>query len=102
MPKPKREGGNPDLHALFEEFDGRLISPGGAAALLGLSRKTVDTLCKRGRLRRFEGPEEKGPGEVGGWGPRWVYIPLADVATYAEQVGRPFPEGSWVSGMRLT
>jgi hypothetical protein len=101
MPKPNREGGSPDLHALFEEFDGRLISPGGAAALLGLSRKTVDTLCKRGRLRRFEGPEEKGAGGIGSWGPRWVYIPLVDVAAYAEQVGRPFPKGSWVSGMRL-
>jgi hypothetical protein len=101
MPKAQRDQGHPDLLALFEEFDGRLISPGGAAGLLGVSRKTVDTLCSRGRLRRFEGPDEKGPKGFGSWGPRWVYIPLVDVAAYAEQVGRPFPKGTWVSGMHL-
>jgi hypothetical protein len=103
MAKAKREGGNPDLHALFEQFDGRLISPGGAAGLLGVSRKTVDTLCKRGRLRRFDGPHEtSGPRGMVDWGPRWAYIPLEDVAAYAEAVGRPFPKGTWIGNTRLT
>lgn len=92
MPQAEREGGDPELHRLFEEFDARLVSPGGAANLLGVSRKTVDTLCARGMLRRFVGPEDKA--RLGAsWGPRWVYIPLVDVAAYAERVGRPFPGG---------
>jgi hypothetical protein len=102
MPKAKRDGGDPELHELFVQFDFRLVSPGGAAALLGLSRKTVDTLCKRGRLRRFDGPHMKsGPVGIVDGGPRWAYIPLVDVAKYAEEVGRPFPKGTMAYGARL-
>jgi len=54
MPKVNRDSGDAELQELFERFDGRLVSPGGAAALLGISRKTVHTLGKRGRLRVFE------------------------------------------------
>lgn len=82
------------LQALFEEFDGRLISPGGAAGLLGISRKTIHELGRRGRLRMFRGPDlttKFGPLKLEE-GPRWVYIPLEDLAKYAEEVGRPFPE----------
>jgi hypothetical protein len=91
MPAAKREGGDPELHRIFEEFNAQLVSPGGAANLLGVSRKTVDTLCARGVLRRFTGPEDKGRFGTT-WGPRWAYIPLRDVAAYAERVGRPFPK----------
>jgi hypothetical protein len=97
MAKAKREGGDPDLHGLFEKFKGQLVSPGGAAALLGVSRKTIYTLGKRGRLRVFEGPHKRIARGLIDEGPRWVYIPIADVAQYAEEVGRPFPEGTWVS-----
>src|SRR4051794_4174310 len=97
MPEAQSPAGDPELHRLFEQFDGRLISPGGAAALLGVSRKTVHTLGKRGRLRVFTGPEEKLAKGMLSAGPRWVYIPLEDVAAYAEEVGRPFPEGSWAN-----
>jgi len=95
MPKAIRDSGDENLQRIFEEFDGRLVSPGGAAALLGVSRKTVHTLGKRGRLRVFEGPEIKHVGGLVTEGPRWVYIPLVDVARYAEEVGRPFPKGTW-------
>lgn len=95
MPQAKHESGDEDLHALFERFDGRLTSPGGAAALLGVSRSTIHTLGKRGRLRVFEGPEIRHAGGLITEGPRWVYIPLEDVARYADEVGRPFPRGSW-------
>ena len=97
MAKAKREGGDPDLHALFEKFNGQLVSPGGAAALLGVSRKTIYTLGKRGRLQVFEGPHNRIARGLIDEGPRWVYIPVADVARYAKEVGRPFPEGTWVS-----
>jgi hypothetical protein len=82
------------LQALFDEFDGRLISPGGAAGLLGVSRKTIHELGRRNRLRMFRGPDSIiGKGILkANEGPRWVYIPLEDVARYAEEVGRPFPE----------
>lgn len=79
------------LQKLFDEFDGKLISPGGAAGLLGVSRKTIHELGRRKRLRMLRGPDEKiARGLING-GPRWVYIPLEDIAQYAEEVGRPFP-----------
>lgn len=89
MPKAERDEGDPQLRELFERFNGQLVSPGGAANLLGISRKTVHTLGERRKLRVFTGPAE------GRWGPKWIYIPLVDVAAYAEQVGRPFPKGHW-------
>jgi excisionase family DNA binding protein len=85
-----RDEGDPRLRELFERFDGRLVSPGGAAALLGISRSTIRTLEKRGRLRVYRSAEDAG-GRMRKEGPKWVYIPLEDVEAYAEHVGRPFP-----------
>jgi hypothetical protein len=85
MPDAQRSEGDPELRKLFEQFEGRLISPGGAAALLGLSRKTIHTLGKRGELRVFTSPE------VNNWGPRWAYIPLEDIHAYGKKVNRPVP-----------
>jgi hypothetical protein len=84
MPDANRESGDPKLARLFEEFGGRMVSPGGAAALLGLSRQTIHTLCKRGEVRAFRSDEE----EVRDL-PKWVYIPLDDIYSYGERVGRP-------------
>src|SRR5437868_116757 len=92
MPKAERDAGDARLHEVFERFNAQVVSPGGAAALLGLSRKTIHTLCKRGRLRSFSGPEKKSARGLINEGPRWVYIPVIDIARYAEDVGRPFPE----------
>src|SRR4051812_11900868 len=69
-----------ELQRLFEDFDGKLISPGGAAGLLGVSRKTIHELGRRGRLRMYRGPDEKVLKGLVDAGPRWVYIPLEDVA----------------------
>lgn len=80
------------LQALFDKFDGRLISPGGAAGLLGVSRKTIHELGRRGRIRMFRGPDAKHLKGMVTAGPRWVYIPLEDLAKYAAEVGRPFPK----------
>jgi hypothetical protein len=85
MPEAKREGGDPRLIALFDKYGGRLVSPGGAAALLGLSRQTIHTLCKRGELRAFAS-DQKADGTYNT--PRWVYIPLDDIEAYGERVGR--------------
>jgi hypothetical protein len=71
-------------------FDGRMVSPGGAAAALGLSRKTIYTLGERGVLRVFRGEWDE---KHGGDGYKWVLIPNEDVAAYAERVGRPVPKG---------
>jgi excisionase family DNA binding protein len=84
MPERSKGSGDEKLASLFAEFDGRMVSPGGAANLLGLSRKTIYTLCKRGELRAFRSDEL-----AVGTTPRWVYIPLADVRDYARKVGRP-------------
>ena len=40
----------------------------------------------------FRGPDEKMLKGIVNAGPRWVYIPLDDLAAYAAEVGRPFPE----------
>ena len=80
------------LRELFGRFKGQLVSPGGAAALLGLSRKTIHTLGEQGKIRVYRSAgDEKGRMGVN-WGPKWVYIPLVDLRAYAERVGRPFPE----------
>jgi hypothetical protein len=84
MPEASRDQGDEKLAELFAEFEGKLVSPGGAAALLGLSRKTIYTLCKRQDLRAFRSDDL-----AMGTTPRWVYIPLVDVRDYAEKVGRP-------------
>jgi hypothetical protein len=84
VPEANRSSGDPKLVALFEKYGGRLVSPGGAAGLLGLSRQTVHTLCKRRELRAFRSDEEEGRDL-----PKWVYIPLDDVYAYGERVGRP-------------
>jgi hypothetical protein len=84
MPEANRSAGDPKLARLFEEFGGRMVSPGGAAALLGLSRQTIHTLCKRDELRAFRSDEEASRDL-----PKWVYIPLDDVYAYGDRVGRP-------------
>jgi hypothetical protein len=93
-----RDGGDPELLALFDEFDARLVSPGGAANLLGVSRKTIYTLGKRGELRVFRSSEKDPLSETG---TAWAFIPVIDVARYAQKVGRPFPMG-WLRGIELS
>jgi hypothetical protein len=89
MAEPERNEGDPQLRKLFEEFDGRMISPGGAATLLGLSRKTIYTLGKRGVIRVFHSSDNDRWSETG---KRWAFIPLDDLEAYAKRVGRPFPK----------
>ena len=84
MAEANRAGGDPKLIALFDRYGGRLVSPGGAAALLGLSRQTIHTLIKRGEFRAFRSDEE-----VHRDMPKWVYIPLDDIEAYGDRVGRP-------------
>lgn len=84
MAEANRQSGDPKLARLFEEYGGRLVSPGGAAALLGLKRQTIHTLCLRGELRAFRSDEEASRDL-----PKWVYIPLDDIYAYGERVGRP-------------
>ena len=90
MAEANADEGDPKLRNLFEEFHGQLVSPGGAAALLGVSRQTIHTLGGRGKLRMFRSDDEVG-GRVIKGGPRWVYIPLEDVQRYGHEVGRPVP-----------
>ena len=47
------------LHELFEKFNAQLISPGGAAALLGLSRKTIHTLGEQGKIRVYRSADDE-------------------------------------------
>jgi hypothetical protein len=87
-----KDEGDPQLTKLYEEFQGKLISPGGAAGLLGLSRKTIHTLGERGTIRVFRSDDEA-RGRLGvSYGPKWVLIPLIDLKAYAERVGREFPD----------
>jgi hypothetical protein len=96
MADAAKEAGDEKLAELFAQFGGHVVSPGGAAALLGLSRKTIYTLCKRDELRAFRSDDL-----AAGTTPRWVYIPIVDIRDYAEKVGRPIAgiEG-WLPGSR--
>jgi hypothetical protein len=76
MPEAKQDQGDPELHALFEEFEGKLTSPGGAAQLLGVSRKTIYTLGQRGVIRVFHSSKKHRASETGR---RWAFIPLEDL-----------------------
>jgi hypothetical protein len=83
MPSAKRPRGDPELAELFDRFEGHLVTPSTAAALLGISRLTVHTLCTRGQLRALRGPSETGNTDV-----EWILIPLEDVRAYAVRTGR--------------
>jgi excisionase family DNA binding protein len=79
------------LHELMEHHDWRMISPGGVANLLGVSRQRVHNMITDGTIRAYRSEDERrkfGPITVNS-GPRWVYIPLSDVEAYANRVGRP-------------
>lgn len=91
MAEANQNEGDPRLRELFERFSGQLVSPGGASALLGVSRSTVATLTQRGEVRAFRSTDDAG-GRLLKEGPKWVYIPLIDLKRYAAKVGRPFPE----------
>lgn len=92
MPKPTHNEGDPVLHELFEKFNAQMVSPGGAAALLGLSRKTIHTLGEQGKIRVYRSSDDV-KGRFGAvHGPKWVFIPVVDLREYAKRVGRPFPE----------
>lgn len=92
MAKPTQNETDPVLYEIFEKFNAQVVSPGGAAALLGLSRKTIHTLGERGKIRVYRSSDNV-KGRFGAdQGPRWVYIPIVDLREYARRVGRPFPE----------
>jgi hypothetical protein len=87
-----RDEGDPVLRELFEKFNAQMVSPGGAAALLGLSRKTIHTLGEQGKIRVYRSAEDS-KGHLGVvHGPKWVFVPTIDLREYAKKVGRPFPE----------
>lgn len=78
------------LVRLFDEFGGRLISPGGAASMLGVSRQRLYELIDLGRLRCFRTDDVRakwGPFTLNE-GPKWAYIPLDDIEHLAAELGR--------------
>lgn len=91
MAKAAKNHGDIELNELFDTFNAQLVSPGGAAGLLGVSRQTIYTLCRRGDLRLFKGPEIKRAKGIINEGPAWGYIPVQDVALYADRVHRLTP-----------
>jgi Helix-turn-helix domain len=92
MPAAKRDSGDPELAELFDRFEGHLVTPSGAVALLGVSRQTIHTLCARGQLRGFRGPSKRGAQAA----PSWTYIPLSDIRDYAIRRGRSnMPMEQW-------
>jgi hypothetical protein len=82
------------LHALFDQFGGRLISPGGAARMLGVTRPRVHELVRGGRLRLYRSHDVVERLKLGPFnlkapaGPKWGYIPLDDVYALMEAQGK--------------
>lgn len=93
MAKAAGNEGDPVLRELFEKFNAQMVSPGGAAALLGLSRKTIHTLGEQGKIRVYRSADDERGRFGASHGPKWVFIPVVDLREYARRVGRPFPEG---------
>jgi excisionase family DNA binding protein len=84
VPRPRRASGDLELVLLFDRFQGRLVTPAGAAALLGVSRQTIHTLCDRGQMRALRGGQASAT--------HWTYLPLEDVHAYAVRTQRSTPE----------
>jgi hypothetical protein len=79
VPRPRLTSGDLELVQLFDQFEGRLVTPAGAATLLGLTPQTVHTLATRGTIRVLRGGSPR---------KQWTYIPLVDVRIYAIRTGR--------------
>ncbi len=88
MPKAEQNGGDPALHALFERFNAQVVLPGARRRPRTIPQ-AVYTLGQRGRIRVFHSSEKDKWSETGA---KWTYIPIIDLARYADDVGRPFPE----------
>ena len=102
--RAKREGGTgtiwlnsmEEFRQVCDYFHGQVVSPGGAAAMLGVSRAMISHLEKNDKIRvyRFIAQEEEFVDE-----PYWVrvlfgvkgqyaWIPIDDIVNYAKSVGR--------------
>jgi hypothetical protein len=104
MRRAKKEGGTgtiwlksmQEFHDVCDYFEGAVLSPGGAAGELGVSRAMIHLLEKEGKIRayRFIPPDDELDDE-----PYWVrvlfgvkrpyiWIPIEDIVRYAKEVGR--------------
>jgi len=102
--RAKREGGTgtiwlksmQEFRDVCDYFESAVVSPGGAADILGVSRAMINHLEKQGKIRvfRFIAPDEELVEE-----PYWVrvlfgakgqyaWIPIEDIVKYALSVGR--------------
>ncbi len=102
--RAKKEGGTgtiwlksmQEFRDVCDYFESAVVSPGGAADMLGVSRAMVNHLEKQGKIRvfRFIAPDDELDDE-----PYWVrvlfgvkgqyaWIPIEDIVEYAKEVGR--------------
>ena len=99
----KKEGGNGTIWIRYDEFEkvadyyeGALVSPGGAADMLGVSRAMVHQLEKDGRIRAYRIIVDEKGWEYEPWHVRllmskkgqYIWIPIADLIKYAEETGK--------------
>lgn len=97
----KKEGGTipvtfEDFDKVFDYFEGHVVSPGGAAAMLGVSRAMIHQLEKDGRIRAYRvdvnDKSLKGvPNSLRlfiGQKDQYIWIPVIDLVKYAQETGK--------------
>ncbi len=104
MRRAKKEGGTgtiwlksmKEFQDVCDYFQSAVVSPGGAADMLGVSRAMINHLEKQGKIRvfRFIPIDDELDDEPYWvrvlWGVKGAYawIPIADIVKYAKEVGR--------------
>jgi hypothetical protein len=86
-----------EFHKVVDYYEGHMVSPGGAAGMLKVSRAMIHQLEREGRIRAYRVIITKED-----WGDaiplylrliasrkdQYIYIPVDDLVKYAEAVGR--------------
>ena len=103
--RAKKEGGTgtiwlrniQEFRDIADYFEGQVVSPGGAAGMLGVSRAMINHLEKEGKIRvyRFIVKDDEALEEepfyvrvLFGIKGQYAWIPVEDIKKYALSVGR--------------
>lgn len=99
----KKEGGKgtiwcslKDFETVADYFEGNMLSPGGAAGMLKVSRAMIHQLEKDGKIRAYRIIEDEKGWEHESWyikllmskKGQQIWIPVEDLLKYAEKTGK--------------
>jgi hypothetical protein len=99
----KKEGGKGTIWISYDEFgkvaeyfEGGLVSPGGAADMLGVSRAMIHQLERDGKIRAYRIIVDEKGWEHEPWHVKllmskkgqYIWVPIVDLIKYAEETGK--------------